>query len=81
MTRSNGTDTLIIYDLRGRVTQELFADNSFKKFTYSQSGRLLTSTDTRGNIASFTYNAGNQPLTIQVSRAPGIGGTTLQQFT
>ncbi len=65
-----GHSTSWQHDLQGRTTQKALQDSSSTNYAYeSWSSRLLSSTDARGQIKSYFYNADNTPYQTNYSGA------------
>lgn len=64
VTDALGRATTYTLDTKGYVTQELLSDLATRQYVYDQVGlyhSLLTATDERGNVSSFTYDTLSRP--------------------
>ncbi|MDQ3148304.1 MAG: Ig-like domain-containing protein [Chloroflexota bacterium] len=83
---ANGNRTSWERDLQGRVTREVRADGVTDTFyTYGpRSGRLLTVTDPKDQVTTYTYALDNQQLSLAFTNAqiptPGVSFTYDSQY-
>src|SRR5579862_2910657 len=57
MIDANGNKTSWTWDLEGRITAKIYADNSATHYTYSTTtSRLASMTDAKGQVTSYAYN-------------------------
>ncbi len=73
----NGHRTAWGYDIQGRVTSKTYADGSQITYAYDNgyTSRLLSMTDTAGNVTTNTYNHDSTLASTAYSVAPGFAAT------
>ena len=70
LTDPNGNETRWEYDLQGRITKEIRADNTSNEYTYeATTSRLKQRTDPKGQIKTITYDLDNNQKRIVYSNS------------
>jgi len=80
ITDPNGNVTRYSYDALDRITGATYADGTADASTYDRAHNLVQRTDANGSVITHTYDDLNRRVRSDVTRAPGVGGTTLQTF-
>jgi RHS repeat-associated protein len=80
-TDLKGSTTTYARDAVGRVVEVTCMDLTATTFRYDRAGNLAARTDANGTVVASTYDALRRPVRTEVTRGPGVGGTTLQTFT
>lgn len=80
LTDDNGNVTRYSYDALNRVTVETFADKMTKEYTYDRDDNVVRYKDNNGTIQNCLYDAINRRVRCDITRAPGVIGTTLNQY-
>jgi len=80
---ANGHRTSWTYDLQGRTTAKTYADGSHINYVYDSgyTSRLLSRTDTAGNITIFTYNLDNTLASTSYTTVAGFSATPTVSYT
>jgi RHS repeat-associated protein len=69
---ARGNDLKYAYDNRGNLTAITYADASAERFAYDASGNVVTSTNRRGGVISYTYNTAGQLTSKDYDTTPGL---------
>jgi len=80
LTDDNGNATRYAYDALNRLTVETFADATTKQYTYDRNDNVVRYKDNNGSIQNCIYDAINRRVRCDISRAPGVIGTTLNEY-
>lgn len=78
MTDDNGNRTSYDYDNLNRKVLETFADGTTNKYEYDRDHNIVKMIDENGSVIDCGYDALNRLTQKDVTRAPGIIGTTQQ---
>lgn len=76
----NGNTTTMAYNCRGQLSSRTNADGSTISFEYNSDGEKTKTVDERGNAFAFTRDDSGNTVRIDISRANGVEGTTVQAF-
>ena len=76
----NGNETTYGYDALDRLTGVAYADGTTDALVYDRANNLAQRTDANGNVVVYTYDALNRRIRSDVTRAAGVGGTTVQTW-
>lgn len=68
------------YDALNRLTKETFADTKTKLYEYDRDSNLVQFTDQNGSVWTNDYDGLNRLVHLDIQRAAGIEGTTIQDF-
>lgn len=79
-TDDRGNRTTFEHDNLGRLTRTTFDDGTQTITTYDRRNNPLTVTDPNGSVATFSYDLAGRKTRLDVARAPGVEGTTIQDF-
>ncbi|MGE4180793.1 MAG: RHS repeat-associated core domain-containing protein [Limisphaerales bacterium] len=76
----NGNATRYTYDALNRRVLETFADNTTKAYEYDGDDNVVRFTDNAGNVHQNRYDGVHRLVAKDVTRAPGVEGTTQWKF-
>ena len=76
----NGNRTSFGYDALDRRVNQTNADGEQWLTTYDKDDNVRSVVDPNGSVITKAYDALNRLLRVDVLRAPGVGGTTVQTF-
>jgi YD repeat-containing protein len=68
------------YDDLNRPIIVTLADGSQDRYSYDRDGNLRMRMDPNGTVFTYTYDALNRLVRTDISRAPGVVGTTVQTY-
>ncbi len=80
LTDDNGNATRYAYDALNRLSVETFADATTREYTYDRDDNVVRFKDNNGTIQVSVYDAINRRLRCDITRAPHVIGTTLNQY-
>jgi RHS repeat-associated protein len=75
-----GRTTTMGYDALDRKTTHTYADGSFAQFRFDLDDNVQSIRDPNGSVITRTHDALNRLVQVDVSRAPGVGGTTRETY-
>ena len=84
LTDANGSVTTWGLDTQGRVTSKKYAGSAANDLTYAyetNTSRLHSMTDARGNVAAYTYNSDNTLAGTTYTPGTGVAATPNVSFT
>ncbi|PTY00481.1 hypothetical protein DB346_15790 [Verrucomicrobia bacterium LW23] len=82
LTDAKGQVTKWEYDVQSRTIKQIYPDNSFETTTYDSVGRLATTIDVMGQVATHSYNNDNSVAGRAWSNlAPGTAATPPVNYT
>lgn len=80
LTDSNGNITRYEYDVLGRKTREIHADDSFSTFAYN-GVRFTGSTDANGTVITNSYDAIGRLVGRSIATGSGVLGTSAETYS
>lgn len=80
LTDDNGNATRYSYDALNRLSIETFADATTKEYTYDRDDNIVRLKDNNGTIQNCVYDGINRRVRCDITRAPSVVGTTLNQY-
>lgn len=75
-----GNTTSYVYDSLNRKITDTFDDLTTNVYEYDRDGNLTGFTDENGSVFTHTYDGINRRIQTDITRAAGLGGTTLRTF-
>jgi RHS repeat-associated protein len=76
----SGSTTLYEYDNLDRLTSLTADDGTVALSAWDAEDNLIQRVDAVGNVITRVYDNANRPISASVVRAPGVEGTTLQEY-
>ncbi|MBI4431103.1 MAG: hypothetical protein HY587_05275 [Candidatus Omnitrophica bacterium] len=73
-----GNTTRYAYDSLNRKILDTFADGTTNTYVYDRDSNFVQLTDENGSVFSYDHDGINRVIRVDIARAAGIGGTTVQ---
>jgi RHS repeat-associated protein len=75
-TDDAGNTTSYQQDALNRIVRTTYADGTFDQTSFDVHGNPVQATDANGTVVATTFDDLERPLSRQITRAPGVLGTT-----
>ena len=79
-TDAEGNTWTYGYDGGDRLNLKTAPDGTHTSLVWSPRSNLVSATDANGSVATFTNDKLGRVTGVSIVRAPGVGGTTAEQF-